>query len=67
MKSRDDDPAAVRPLDPINVVKYSLPELLAELRQERTSGVLAMEKLQQVDIGNLFKKKQRHRRGKSGE
>jgi hypothetical protein len=46
-------------------VKYSLPELLAELKLERASGVLAMEKLQQADIGNLFQTKQKRRRGKS--
>jgi hypothetical protein len=49
----------------ISVVKYSLPELLAELKHERATGVMAMEKLQQADIGNLFQNKQRRRRGKS--
>ena len=52
-------------LETIKTVKYSLPELLAELKQERASGVLAMEKLKQADIGNLFQTKQRRRRGKS--
>ena len=47
------------------MVKYSLPELLAELKLERATGTLAMEKLQQADIGNLFQSKQRRRRGKS--
>ena len=51
--------------DPIAVVKYSLPELLAELKLERASGVLAMEKLQQADIGSLFQRRHRNRRGKS--
>lgn len=50
---------------PIEMVKYSLPELLAELKLERSTGTLAMEKLQQADIGNLFQSKQRRRRGKS--
>jgi len=50
---------------PIEMVKYSLPELLAELKLERATGTLAMEKLQQADIGNLFQSKQRRRRGKS--
>jgi hypothetical protein len=49
----------------IKTVKYSLPELLAELKHERANGTLAMEKLQQSDIGNLFQPKQRRRRGKS--
>jgi len=51
--------------EPIKTVKYSLPELLAELKLERASGVMAMEKLQQSDIGNLFQSKQRRTRGKS--
>lgn len=50
---------------PIEMVKYSLPELLEELKLERATGTLAMEKLQQADIGNLFQNKQRRRRGKS--
>jgi hypothetical protein len=50
---------------PIDMVKYSLPELLAELKLERATGTLAMEKLLQADIGNLFQNKQRRRRGKS--
>jgi hypothetical protein len=53
------------PSDIIATVKYSLPELLAELKLERASGTLAMEKLQQADIGNIFQTKQRRRRGKS--
>jgi hypothetical protein len=51
-------------IEPIMTVKYSLPELLAELKHERATGVLAMEKLQQADIGNLFLNKQRRSRGK---
>ena len=51
--------------NPIEMVKYSLPELLAELKLERATGTLAMEKLLQADIGNLFQSKQRRRRGKS--
>jgi len=49
------------------MVKYSLPELLAELKHERATGVMAMEKLQQADIGNLFQNKQRRHRGKSDQ
>lgn len=52
-------------LHSIEMVKYSLPELLAELKLERATGTLAMEKLLQADIGNLFQSKQRRRRGKS--
>jgi hypothetical protein len=38
-------------------VKYSLPELIAELEAERGSASFAMEKLDQVEIGKLFKAK----------
>jgi hypothetical protein len=59
--------APIAPVSPqlIEMVKYSLPELLAELKLERATGTLAMEKLVQADIGNLFQNKQRRRRGKS--
>ncbi|MFT3781636.1 MAG: hypothetical protein QM790_06420 [Nibricoccus sp.] len=59
------DPEPIATGNPISMVRYSLPELLAELKLERASGTLAMEKLQQSDIGNLFQNKQRRRRGKS--
>ena len=58
------EPDPFQQIDPITTVKYSLPELLAELKHERATGVLAMEKLQQADIGNLFLNKQRRSRGK---
>ena len=61
----DAEPDIPPPAEPIKTVKYSLPELLAELKLERASGTLAMEKLQQADIGNLFKSKQKRPRGKS--
>lgn len=38
-------------------VRYSLPEMLAELQLERGGGSFAMEKLDQVEIGKLFKPK----------
>ena len=61
----DSTPATPADTELIKTVKYSLPELLGELKLERASGVMAMEKLQQADIGNLFKSKQRRTRGKS--
>jgi hypothetical protein len=67
MSTLPPDPAPATPVvtETIKTVKYSLPELLAELKLERASGVMAMEKLQQADIGNLFQSKQRRTRGKS--
>ena len=38
-------------------VKYSLPDLLAEIEAERGSASFAMEKLDQAEIGKLFKTK----------
>jgi hypothetical protein len=41
----------------VTEVRYSLPALLEELKAERTSGSFAMEKLDQNEIGKLFKAK----------
>ena len=38
-------------------VKYSLPELLEELKAERASASFAMEQLDQQEIGKIFKSK----------
>lgn len=38
-------------------VKYSLPLMLEELKAERAAGGFAMEKLDQDEIGKLFKAK----------
>ena len=38
-------------------VRYSLPQMLSELKLERTTGLFAMEKLDQNEIGKLFKAK----------
>lgn len=38
-------------------VRYSLPQMLAELKLERAAGSYAMEKLDQNEIGKLFKAK----------
>lgn len=48
-------------------VKYSLPELLAELQLEKRTGGFAMEKLPQADIGKLFQAQSKRRRGKSSK
>jgi len=42
---------------PLAEVRYSLPELLAEIEAERGSASFAMEKLDQAEIGKLFKVK----------
>jgi hypothetical protein len=47
-------------------VRYSLPQMLAELSVDRASGALAKEKLDQAEIGKLFKPQPR-RRAKSAK
>jgi hypothetical protein len=47
----------------ITEVKYSLPEMLEELKAERAAASFAMEQLDQQEIGKLFKSKST--RGKS--
>lgn len=58
------DPAPAPDAPVIREVRYSLPELLAELRLERTTGSFSQEKLHQVEIGKLFQNR-RKRRGKT--
>lgn len=38
-------------------VRYSLPQLLEEIRAERAASTFSMEKLDQGEIGKLFKSK----------
>jgi hypothetical protein len=53
---KDTEAQAPKPLV-LTEVKYSLPEMLAELEAERGSASFAMEKLDQAEIGKLFKTK----------
>ncbi len=46
-------------------VRYSLPELLRELAQERSNQAFAMEKLGQAEIGKLFSQPRKRRALKS--
>ena len=50
------DSAAPAPIV-IDEVRYSLPQLLEELKAERAAGTFAMEKLDQHEIVKLFKAK----------
>lgn len=61
--SKHQDPE-VAPALAVREVRYSLPEMLAELRLERTTGSFSQEKLHQVEIGKLFQNR-RKRRGKT--
>jgi len=42
-------------------VRYSLPQLLREVKLERDAPAFAMEKLEQVEIAKLFQKNRRPR------
>lgn len=57
------DPAGA--LTGVSEVRYSLPQLLQELEIERSTGSFSMEKLDQVEIGKLFKARTPPRRVKS--
>jgi len=58
-----------RPLAPtppimIGEVRYSLPQILQEIELERAAASFAMEKLDQNEIGKLFKTRTPPRRVK---
>lgn len=53
-------------LHKIAEVRYSLPEMLEELKLERAAATFSMEKLDQAEIGKLFKTKP-SRRAKSSK
>ncbi|MBW7894998.1 MAG: hypothetical protein H3C27_07765 [Opitutaceae bacterium] len=58
MKPSDASPAgAGKAL--LSEVKYSLPEMLEEIKLERTADSFAMEKLDHLEINKLFKAKRR--------
>jgi len=46
-------------------VRYSLPQLLREVKLERDAPAFAMEKLEQVEIAKLFQKNRPRRALKS--
>ena len=49
----------------LHETRYSLPELLSELEQERNAGSFAMEKLNQAEIGKMFENKRKRRAKKA--
>jgi hypothetical protein len=49
------DSGPIAPPGWVEEVRYSLPELLAEVKLERTAAVFAMEKLEQLEIRKIFK------------
>jgi hypothetical protein len=55
---------SAQPPPMVSEVKYSLPQLLAELEAERAAGSFAMEKLDQTEIRKMFKTRNTSRRAK---
>jgi len=49
----------------IQGVRYSLPQLLREVQVERNTPAFAMEKLEQVEITQVFQKNRTRRDSKS--
>ncbi len=64
-KTQDEKEPSPTPASVIVEVRYSLPDLLAELQLERTTGAFSQEKLHQVEIGKLFQNRKKHRGKKS--
>jgi len=57
----EQEPTAPPTPDLVMGLRYSLPSMLAEIRLEKISGSYSMEKLDQKEIGKLFKPKKRTR------
>jgi len=55
------EPAPLPAPDFVVGVRYPLPAMLAEIKTERMVGAYAMEKLDQQEIGKLFKPQKRRR------
>jgi len=52
---------------PFDEVKYSLPELLRDVKLDRSSSLFSMEKLDQDTISRLFEQHNSRRAAKPGE
>jgi hypothetical protein len=50
-----------QPVSGLSEVRYSLPQLLNEVKLERNASAFAMEKLEQVEIAKLFQKNRTRR------
>lgn len=55
------------PKEAIAEIRYSLPELLAELKLDRTTGSFSMEKLDQTEITKLFETHKKRRAKKNAK
>ena len=57
MNTEPTDAASAASNPTLSEVRYSLPKLLAEIKTERAHSTFSMEKLDQTEIGKLFKAK----------
>ena len=57
MSAAPESPSPAPAHHQIAEVRYSLPEMLEELKAERAAAGFAMEKLDQNEIGKMFKAK----------
>ena len=48
-------------------VRYSLREIMAEVQKEREGSSLGQEIVDQMEIGKLFSRKKKVRRGRAGK
>ncbi len=55
------------PKETIAEIRYSLPELLEELKLDRTTGSFSMEKLDQTEITKLFETHKKRRAKKKSK
>ncbi len=55
----DPKPPAAPPV--MTEIRYSLPDILAELQLERSASSFSQEKLHQVEIGKLFQTRKKRR------
>jgi len=55
MNASPDPDSSAQPRTGIAEVKFSLPDMLEELKIEREASVFAMEKLDRDEIAKLFK------------
>jgi hypothetical protein len=54
-------------LSGLQEVKYSLRDIMEEVKEERESSTIGQEIVDQTEISKLFNRKKKVRRGKSGK
>jgi phosphate uptake regulator len=62
-----DEASAQAAIGGLQEVKYSLRDIMEEVKAERESSTIGQEIVDQTEISKLFNRKKKVRRGKSGE